>query len=78
MPRATRRDLEVHGQLIPAGKLVLPMIGSANRDPMQFPDAGRFDIARARTRTSRSGTASTPARARRWHPWRPGSPSPTS
>jgi cytochrome P450 len=46
MPRATRRDVEVHGEVIPAGKLVLPMIGSANRDPKQFRDAGRFDIAR--------------------------------
>ena len=46
MPRATRRDVELHGQVIPAGKLVLPMIGSANRDPRQFPDVGRFDIAR--------------------------------
>jgi len=47
MPRATTRDVEVHGQVIPAGKLVLPVIGSANRDPLQFPDAGRFDVTRA-------------------------------
>jgi cytochrome P450 len=46
MPRTTRRDVEVHGRVIPAGKLVLPMIGSANRDPKQFRDAGRFDIGR--------------------------------
>jgi cytochrome P450 len=46
MPRATARDVEVHGRVIPAGKLVLPVIGSANRDPQQFADAGRFDIAR--------------------------------
>jgi cytochrome P450 len=46
MPRATRCDVELHGQVIPAGKLVLPMIGSANRDPKQFHDAGRFDITR--------------------------------
>src|SRR5205807_1371882 len=46
MPRATRRAVAVHGQVIPAGKLVLPMIGSANRDPKQFHDAGRFDITR--------------------------------
>jgi cytochrome P450 len=46
MPRATRRDVAVHGQVIPAGKFVLPMIGSANRDPKQFRDAGRFDITR--------------------------------
>ncbi len=46
MPRATRRDVEMHGRVIPAGKVVLPMIGSANRDPKQFEGAGRFDIAR--------------------------------
>ena len=44
--RATRRDVRVHGQVIPAGKLVLAMIGSANRDPQQFDGAGRFDITR--------------------------------
>ena len=46
MFRATTRDVELDGVTIPAGKLVLPMIGAANRDPKQFPDAGRFDIAR--------------------------------
>jgi cytochrome P450 len=44
--RAPRQDIQMHGQSIPAGKLVLPMIGSANRDPQQFRDAGRFDITR--------------------------------
>jgi cytochrome P450 len=46
MPRATTRAIEMQGQVIPAGKLVLAMIGSANRDPGQFRDAGRFDITR--------------------------------
>jgi cytochrome P450 len=46
MPRATPRDVVLHDQVIPGGKLVLPMIGSANRDPRQFPDANRFDITR--------------------------------
>ena len=46
MPRATTRDIEMHGQIIPAGKLVLPMIGSANRDSRQFPNASGFDITR--------------------------------
>lgn len=32
--------------MIPAGSLVLPVIGSANRDPKQFADAERFDIGR--------------------------------
>jgi cytochrome P450 len=46
MPRATRRAVEMHGHTIPAGKLVLAVIGSANRDPRQFDDACRFDITR--------------------------------
>jgi cytochrome P450 len=44
--RTPRRDMEMHGQVIPAGKLVLAMVGSANRDPKQFPGAARFDITR--------------------------------
>jgi cytochrome P450 len=44
--RATRRDVSMHGQVIPAGKIVLVMVGSANRDPRQFRDAERFDITR--------------------------------
>jgi len=46
MMRTPKRDVEMHGQLIAAGALVLPMIGSANRDPKQFPQAGQFDISR--------------------------------
>ena len=44
--RTPRKDVEMHGQLIPAGKLVLPMIGSANRDESQFANADDFDITR--------------------------------
>jgi cytochrome P450 len=44
--RTPRRDVEIHGQVIPAGKLVLPMIGSANRDPKQFRDPNCFNITR--------------------------------
>ena len=44
--RAPRRDIEVNGHAIPAGKLVLPMIGSANRDPRQFDAPDSFDIGR--------------------------------
>ena len=39
-------DIEMSGQTIPAGKLVLAVIGSANRDPQQFPDPSRFNISR--------------------------------
>ncbi|MGK3997685.1 cytochrome P450 [Sorangium sp. So ce1024] len=44
--REARRDVEVHGQVIPAGRIVVPVLGSANRDPQQFRDPGRFDIGR--------------------------------
>ena len=46
MMRTPTRDIEMHGQTIPRGALVLPMIGSANRDPRQFANPARFDIAR--------------------------------
>jgi len=46
MFRATTRAVELNGHHIPAGKLVLPMIGSANRDPQQFSEPQRFDIGR--------------------------------
>ena len=45
--RETRCAVELHGESIPAGKLVLPLIGSANRDPCHFEDAHCFHIARA-------------------------------
>lgn len=46
MFRETRCEVELHGRTIPAGKFVLVMVGSANRDPAQFADPDRFDIAR--------------------------------
>jgi len=44
--RASTRDVQMQGEVVPAGKLVLPMIGSANRDPGQFRNAACFDVAR--------------------------------
>lgn len=44
--RTPRHEVEMHGQVIRPGELVLPLIGSANRDSRQFPDPGRFDITR--------------------------------
>jgi cytochrome P450 len=45
--RVTTRDVTLRGQTIPAGQLVIPMIGSANRDPQVFADPQRFDVERA-------------------------------
>ena len=47
MFRVARRDVEMGGATIPAGRFVLPMIGAANRDAGQFADPDRFDIGRA-------------------------------
>ena len=44
------RPVEVGNQTFAAGDAVLCMIGGANRDPAQFPDAEVFDIARAENR----------------------------
>jgi cytochrome P450 len=44
--RVTKRAAELPGGVIPAGSLVLPLIGSANRDPGHFFEPNRFDIAR--------------------------------
>jgi cytochrome P450 len=46
MFRMARRDVEVGRQTIPAGSLLLAVIGAANRDPKQFRDADRFDVTR--------------------------------
>ena len=46
MMRTPKRDLDWYGQRIPAGQLVLPIIGAANRDGRYFVEPGRFDIAR--------------------------------
>ncbi len=44
--RQTTADVEVDGELIPQGAVVLPLLASANRDESRFPDPDRFDIHR--------------------------------
>jgi cytochrome P450 len=46
--RYVTRDVEIHGQTIPAGNVVILLIGAANRDSRQFsPDGDTFDIHRS-------------------------------
>jgi cytochrome P450 len=44
--RITARDVGMNGHVIPANKLILVVMGSANRDPKQFAEPWRFDVAR--------------------------------
>jgi pimeloyl-[acyl-carrier protein] synthase len=43
-------DLEVGGQRVGEGETVLAVLGAANRDPAQFPDPDRLDLARSPNR----------------------------
>jgi hypothetical protein len=44
--RTVTRDVEWYGQTVPEGDRVLLLIGAANRDEREFPDAERFDVER--------------------------------
>jgi cytochrome P450 len=60
MFRLTTSETTIGDQIIPAHKMVLAWIGSANRDEQQFPDADTFNIRR------------TPYCLWSWHPLLPG------
>jgi hypothetical protein len=46
LARLLMRDVELHGRTMPAGKKVLLLVGSANRDERVFPRAAAFDVRR--------------------------------
>jgi cytochrome P450 len=48
--RITTETVEIGGITMPAQTQITLCIGAANRDPAQFPDPDRFDIARAPNR----------------------------
>jgi cytochrome P450 len=45
--RTTSRDVELHGEVVPAGSIVLTLPAAGNRDERAFPDPDRFDVARS-------------------------------
>jgi cytochrome P450 len=45
--RFASESLELGGRVIPRGALVVPVLGSANRDPAVFSEPDRFDLERA-------------------------------
>ena len=44
--RVTTEDVQIGGVTIPAGEQVMPLFGTANRDPSVFSDPDRFDVTR--------------------------------
>ncbi len=48
--RVAGADATIGGRTIGKGEMVMPFIGAADRDPAQFPDPDRLDIARADNR----------------------------
>ena len=44
--RWVTRDVEFHGEVVPADSKMLVLPGSAGRDEREFPDADRFDVTR--------------------------------
>lgn len=49
MPRVASVDMEISGRSFARGACILPMTGSANRDPRVFDAPDEFDITRKRT-----------------------------
>ena len=48
LARVLHTDVELHGQIVPAGERILLLAGSANRDERAFPNPDRFDLDRDR------------------------------
>src|SRR2546428_6436627 len=48
--RIPSEDVTIGGRTIGKGEMVLPFIGAADRDPAQFPDPDRLDLARTDNR----------------------------
>ena len=44
--RYVTKDVELHGEVVPEGSVMVLLTASGNRDERKFPDADRFDIRR--------------------------------
>jgi cytochrome P450 len=45
--RTVAEDVEIHGETVPAGSVIITLPGAANRDERQVPDGDTFDLTRA-------------------------------
>lgn len=46
LARYVTRDVDLHGQTVPAGSALMLLVASANRDEGRWPDGDRYDIRR--------------------------------
>ena len=74
VPRVTTEDVQVAGQLIPAGALVQVVVAVADRDPAEHPDPDVIDFGRQQ-RNLAFGGGPHRCLARTWPGWKCGSPS---
>ncbi|MFD5117107.1 cytochrome P450 [Streptomyces sp. NPDC058391] len=57
IPRVAVRDIELGGEVLPAGSRIFGLITGANHDPRAFQDPGVFDPSRFDSSSRRRGTA---------------------
>lgn len=55
LPRVAQTDVELAGQTIRAGEMIVCLLGAANRDPDVYPDPDRLDITRPFVRSKSFG-----------------------
>ena len=55
LPRVAQQDVEMDGQTIRAGQMVVLMLGSANHDPKTYTEADQLDVTRPFTRSKSFG-----------------------
>ena len=55
LPRVAQQDVELDGQTIRAGQMVVLMLGSANHDPEIYTEAEQLDVTRSFTRSKSFG-----------------------
>ena len=72
-PAYATEDVTLRGVTIPKGSAVLPLLGSANRDPAVFDDPEVFDIGRSPNKHLAFVTGFTSVWVHHWPEWRRGS-----
>ena len=55
LPRVAQQDVEIDGQTIRGGQMVVLMLGSANHDPEIYTEAEQLDVTRSFTRSKSFG-----------------------